>query len=572
MLNLVLGARAENHEPWSGAADLALWERPPLTAAVDPDFHANGPAAALTWPSRRLRLVHDPTGVTGVLIANGDPLAPQNSNRFEPMTTWRRSAQQEKKSGVVPVYMPRTHDPERSVWRGLEALLPQGVTERQGAEAAGARSSASLDWVRRQTDALGPDYLIRTRAVGMSYGSQSSSTVEILDDSLVMHTGLLSTAELQAAAVDAVRAAEAAVNALGDLARNLAVAAGGEGEGARDQARRMGFFALDGPFRRWLADLDGRFRCGRRHSRLALPDPRILREIGEQLMPDAGPMAFAGRPSALGRHIDAGLAALYFRRSSEQGASIGPQRSDVPSSHRRHPSTSTPRRASDDRSSSSFHHARPPHPSARMWGVWSRSSNGLYLADQQSLSGPAAAQLARLRRGVAASPGADPFIWHLLFEKWPSELAVRRDDATAAETPHTPHCACTPSISNPSGHIRCTSSVERWVALWPGLPGPPVRRSNACGAGSTLWQPQPPSARPSITPGPHHPAPQRGHPVGLRPLRRGSVSSAIPGARRRGTQAMGARLLPRPAPYAGPAGDATPTTRTAAAQTEGDTA
>ncbi len=315
LLNLVLGARAENDEAWSGVDDLALWERPPLTAAVDPDFYANGPAAALTWPSRRLRLVHDPTGVTGVLIANGDPLAPQNSDRFEPMTTWRRSAPQEKKSGVVPVYMPRTHDPERSVWRGLEALLPQGVTERQGADAAGARSSASLDWVRRQTDALGPDYLIRTRAVGMSYGSQSSSTVEILDDSLVMHTGLLSTAELQAAAVDAVRAAEAAVNAVGDLARNLAVAAGGEGEGARDQARRMGFFALDGPFRRWLAGLDGGSDVDGATVDWQSRIQGILREIGDQLIADAGPMAFAGRPSALGRHIDAGLAGLYFRRS-----------------------------------------------------------------------------------------------------------------------------------------------------------------------------------------------------------------------------------------------------------------
>ncbi len=57
-----------------------------------------------------------------------------------------------------------------------------------------------------------------------------------------------------------------------------------------------------------------------------------------------------------------------------------------------------------------------------------------YLADQQSLSGPAAAHLARLRRGVGSEPGADPFVWHLLFAEWPTKLEARGEEATAAET------------------------------------------------------------------------------------------------------------------------------------------
>lgn len=64
-----------------------------------------------------------------------------------------------------------------------------------------------------------------------------------------------------------------------------------------------------------------------------------------------------------------------------------------------------------------------------------------YLSDRQALSGSAAAHLARLRRAVGAAPGADPFVWELLFDQWPSELAPRSDAATPAE--NAAHAALT---------------------------------------------------------------------------------------------------------------------------------
>ncbi len=57
-----------------------------------------------------------------------------------------------------------------------------------------------------------------------------------------------------------------------------------------------------------------------------------------------------------------------------------------------------------------------------------------YLSDRQALSGSAAAHLARLRRGIGRSPGADPLVWELMFDQWPPELAPRSDAVTAAES------------------------------------------------------------------------------------------------------------------------------------------
>ncbi len=130
LLNLVLGADGVDEHPWSDENDLAVWERPVLTAAPEPDWQPAGPASVLIWPSRRVRLAHDGAAVTGVLIANGDPLTPQDRFRVEPMTGWRRSEPQEKKLGRYPVYMPRTHDPDRALWRGLQSMLPVGARER----------------------------------------------------------------------------------------------------------------------------------------------------------------------------------------------------------------------------------------------------------------------------------------------------------------------------------------------------------------------------------------------------------------------------------------------------------
>ncbi len=314
LLNLVLIDR--DGQRWADT-DRPVWERPPLDAGVERDVPVPlGLADQLTWPSRRMRLQLDGRRVVGVLIANGDPLAPQNRFRTETMTGWRRSIPQEKKlKSSTPVYMPRLHQSERALWRGLEALWSQvGVPERSREPDKG-KPPGVLDWIYRllAEEALPEDFPIRTTAIGIEYGSNNSVIDEMIDDSVLIHAVLLGGhgRALRTAAVDGVTAADRAVQALANLAGNLAVAAGGEATGPRDRAREQGFFALDTAFREWLARL--RSDSDPMPERTQWED-RIRQEIaelGRELIESAGIPAWIGREHQ-GRHVDSAQAAIWF--------------------------------------------------------------------------------------------------------------------------------------------------------------------------------------------------------------------------------------------------------------------
>lgn len=300
---------------WSGPeADLPVWERPPLTAAVEREASSpRGPADLYSWPSRRVRLVGDAAGVTGVLVANGDPLAVQDAHTFEPMSAWRKSEAQAKKLGRPLVYMPRDHSSDRAFWRGLSAMLPSGSAQRAGG--AMTLSPAMSEWLAvLQVHGLVPgDYVVRTRAIGIAYGSNNSVVDELIDDELSLTVAVLRAEDraLGLAAVAAVDAADASVKALGSLARNLQEAAGGDGAGAADRARELGFAALDAPFRRWVADL------GPDSDLLAVEADwhrqvrRLIRGLADELLESSGPAAWRGR--VVNKHqLDSARADVFF--------------------------------------------------------------------------------------------------------------------------------------------------------------------------------------------------------------------------------------------------------------------
>jgi len=256
LLNLV----AAEFDGWSRdvAADRPVWERPPVTAAeeLDGGRPPTGPVDLYTWQSRRVRLVAEGGRVTRVVISNGEKLTPQNMYRHELQTAWRRSEAQEKKPGVTGmVYMPREHDPDRAVWRGLESLLP-GVSSRQRNMGGPYLSPGILDWLSHLSveESIPRNHEVRVRAIGMVYGSNSSVVDDIVHDALALPT-LLARQDARHLA-DAVRArvrdAESAVNAVGGLAGDLAAAAGGDGSGPRNRTRERVYALLDSRFREWL--------------------------------------------------------------------------------------------------------------------------------------------------------------------------------------------------------------------------------------------------------------------------------------------------------------------------------
>lgn len=330
LLNLVLEQR--NGDPVEPATDRAVWEGAPLTAAPQaalPAVHLpHGEAELLTWPSRRVRLTHDGAAVTGVLISNGDRLEPRDQF-LEAMTTWRRSTAQEKKLKVsVPVYMPRQHDPARSMWRGLESLLPMDSAS-SNADAAPHLPSLVLQWVSRIRDdddeLLPPDYPLRTRAVGVSYGSNNSVIDEIVDDALMLHAVLLGASgrSLRTTAVNAVRVADETATAVASLAANLQAARGNSDADslsrARQTAREGFYFAVDAKYRHWLSTLTTAIEPTRALIAWHTDCAQVARAAASQLMTDHGDAAWRGRKvtdrAGKPMHLDTARASLWFEGS-----------------------------------------------------------------------------------------------------------------------------------------------------------------------------------------------------------------------------------------------------------------
>ncbi|MFC4049275.1 type I-E CRISPR-associated protein Cse1/CasA [Actinomadura syzygii] len=290
--------------------DRPAWRHPPPgPTQMEPLELSRRPAGVrdlYTWQSRRVRLAFDDEGVHGVVLAYGDPLSPRNQHMREPMTSWRRSQAQEKKLGVAQVYLPREHDPGKSAWRGLGALVAgrtPGAEQRN--EAADIVRPRILDWVARLTveGDFDPDFLIRARLVAARYGTQQSVIDEVIDDSVAMPVVLLHERDtrLGQAAIDAVADADRAVNVLGDLAADLARAVGAGPDPARERATTQAYGMLDGSFRDWLAALDPSHPPQPQRAAWQDTARTILARLGAREVADAGDGAWEGRVIQTGK-------------------------------------------------------------------------------------------------------------------------------------------------------------------------------------------------------------------------------------------------------------------------------
>lgn len=308
LLNLVLDKRK------SGDPGTALWERDDvLTAAVSPHDQPTGWRDLMTWPSRRILLYRKNGRVVDALVCNGDRLEPQNRQRLEVMSGWRRSANQERKASAT-VYMPSRHDPERAIWRGLGGLLAQ--QSRLGAirnDAPSTINPPTIEWLAqlRHNEALDGSYPVSLRAVGMSYGTQDASVDAMVDDALQVRVAVLADDGLRLLAVQAAGAAEQAVKALGRFAANLARASGGEDDGEFRRAAEEGYFRLDSPYRAWALKLSAHTDVEVAEQNWQQTAYELIRAASEELMQDAGRVAWVGRQVDQG-HLDSALAHIWF--------------------------------------------------------------------------------------------------------------------------------------------------------------------------------------------------------------------------------------------------------------------
>ena len=307
------------------------WEVSEAESAVRGDYSLLDPSGTprdisiprlLTWHSRRIRLVGNREGVTGVVLAQGDKLAPQQMHRYEPQSLWRYSAPQSKKF-KQDVYMPRKFEAGRALWRNLPGTLPT-VTTVQGVDKQPKREflpSATLSFHYQLDNAsIETTYpkVMRIQAVGVSYGPQEATFEDIYSDELTLSVAVMRVEreDLSAEIDRQVRLTEEIARHVGNLAANLARAAGesgeGAGDGARDRAKELFFSAVDTDFRTWLAQVDGREdarEVGRRWERSLR---QHATDIQTELVRGASSSAIIGRDTGRG-YMSIGIAENIFR-------------------------------------------------------------------------------------------------------------------------------------------------------------------------------------------------------------------------------------------------------------------
>jgi CRISPR system Cascade subunit CasA len=292
--------------------DLPVWERDTQGAGPEGGIDGrqpSGPVDLYTWQSRRVRLIGDDAGVTAVILAQGDRVAPQNRFHLEPLTAWRYSKPQTAKF-KRDTYMPREHDPARAMWRGLPGLLA-GQDEKSGREPGVLRWAAVLE-----ADGHLGQKALTVEAIGIEYGPQSSTVGELVHDHLDLPPEIVAHGEGAAAhlARRAVDQARLAVNALANLAQNLYLAAGGdtESDGPATRAREAGHDRLEQPFRRWLLTLGPDADIVERETAWQVEVRGVVDRVGRELAEAAGPAAIVGR-KVRGRQVDLGQAEVWFR-------------------------------------------------------------------------------------------------------------------------------------------------------------------------------------------------------------------------------------------------------------------
>jgi len=303
----------------SGDADLPIWERDPLGAGVDESCggEPRGVIDVYAWQARRVLLKADESGVTGVLIGYGDRPEVRNRQQFEPMTAWRYSERQTKKHGCT-VYMPREHRVEVGFWRGLAALLPKAPRRTVKTGQVQVEPPVLLEWAARaQLDGLIPAGSWRVNATGVAYGPQQSTFGEIIHDQIVLPSVVLADDALAVMVQDAIDIAVAVAQVVARLAVNLCEATGGSGDsldGPREDAYRRAYTLFGRSFGEWIRDADNPLEAGMYLGLWRRTLEREARELGENLIEEAGIQGWRGHHRD-GRRIDIGQADAWFHHN-----------------------------------------------------------------------------------------------------------------------------------------------------------------------------------------------------------------------------------------------------------------
>ncbi len=243
----------------------------------------------LTLQSRRLLLYRQEDQVVGYRLLGGDFF--DRDNAFgEQMTVWR--GVQEKKNKPL-VFRPRRHNSAIQFWREF----PTVFTEKPDTHQPGI-----VRWIVTLMDAacLNNQNMVRFRIAAVEYGDKDFFITDTFSDSLTFHRQLLNEMGTcwRNVITTEIQHCEELARQVGFLAKNLAEAAGEKEKTSTDSAQKQFYFRVDQPFRSWLYAIDPEWdEDAREENRLAWQKKaqQIAQHLGEQMVREAGTVAFVGR-------------------------------------------------------------------------------------------------------------------------------------------------------------------------------------------------------------------------------------------------------------------------------------
>jgi CRISPR system Cascade subunit CasA len=241
-------------------------------------------AELYTLQSRRLLLKYDGDLVVGYCLLGGDAFDKENAF-IEPMTLWRKSEKD---------YVPRRHNANKKLWRDFGALvLSEGDYKKPGI----------VEWIEYLSyEKITPIYTFA--AIGVQFGDKDFFVDDLYADSLSVNSELFASVGegWRNRIIETLNYTEDAVNVFASLAVDLALAEGlDKGDRGknlypiRNDAKERAYFALDIPFRNWLADIDTTEDINEVMLAWKVQAKRIIRGLAEEMLNDTGDSAFVGR-------------------------------------------------------------------------------------------------------------------------------------------------------------------------------------------------------------------------------------------------------------------------------------
>lgn len=246
--------------------DLPPWELPPQ-GPDQRDSEPAGPVQALTWQSRRIRLVPSGDGqrVDGVVMCYGDSASLVDKQGVEMMTAWKESEAQKKRLGIsyLPL-VPERFVSNKAIWRGLSSLLAFG--RQSGQEVRDLRPGV-IKWLGEMwdsSDVLARGQVVSVHGYGCVYGVQNSVVDDAVDDAFRMSAAMSSPfSQMVYTAIDVVARADKAVGLLVYFVENVEKSTGDRrrysdfkdsaASAVKADVRELAYSRLDGLFRERLS-------------------------------------------------------------------------------------------------------------------------------------------------------------------------------------------------------------------------------------------------------------------------------------------------------------------------------